>query len=355
MTRAAFAAELAAFGPEARPSPRPSSAAARDYCRRLARAHYENFSVASWLLPRALRPHFYHVYAYCRWSDDLADEAGDRRASLALLDWWQTQLDDCYAGTANHPVFIALGETIREFDVPRGPLADLLSAFRQDQQVDRYETFDDLLDYCRRSANPVGRIVLYLGRAHDERRGRLSDSICTGLQLANFWQDVANDWDRGRIYLPLADCRRFGYAEDDFAARQASAEFRRLLAFEVERAEQWLRQGLPLADDLPRALSGDVWLMAQGGLKILQNIRRAEFDVWSRRPRVSRGDQARLLAGWFARRVRPRPSARTNTQSTSVGNALRGVPPEMAWGVESPDTERHGARSLQGRMPEDAP
>ncbi|MGH7193269.1 MAG: squalene synthase HpnC, partial [Candidatus Saccharimonadales bacterium] len=270
---------------------------------RLARAHYENFAVASWLLPRALRPHFYHVYAYCRWSDDLADETGDRRASLALLDWWERQLDDCYAGRAGHPVFVALGETIREFDIPRQPLADLLSAFRQDQQVERYETFDELLDYCRRSANPVGRIVLHLARAHDDRRGRLSDAICTGLQLANFWQDVAHDWDRGRIYLPLADCRRFEYGEGDFVARRTSPEFRKLLAFEVDRAERWLRDGLPLADELPAAFSGDVWLIAQGGLKILQRIRQVGFDVWTRRPRVTRGDQARLLAGWIARRL----------------------------------------------------
>lgn len=302
MTRAAFAADLAAFGPEAAPA-RTSPAEAREYCRRLACAHYENFSVASWLLPRALRPHFYHVYAYCRWSDDLADETGDRRASLALLDWWEKQLDDCYAGQASHPVFVALGETIREFGIPRQPLADLVSAFRQDQHVDRYETFEELLDYCRRSANPVGRIVLYLGHAYDERRGLLSDSICTGLQLANFWQDVAGDWDRGRIYLPLADCRRFAYGEDDFIARRASPAFRKMLAFEVDRAEQWLRQGLPLIDELPRALSGEVWLIAQGGLKILRKIRQAEFDVWARRPRVTRGDQACLLAGWLPRRL----------------------------------------------------
>lgn len=311
MTRAAFAAELAAFGPQAAPT-RTSLTEARAYCRRLARAHYENFSVASWLLPRALRPHFYHVYAYCRWSDDLADETGDRRASLALLDWWQQQLDDCYAGHASHPVFVALGETIRAFDIPRQPLADLLSAFHQDQHIDRYETFDELLDYCRRSANPVGRIVLFLGRAHDERRGRLSDAICTGLQLANFWQDVANDWDRGRVYLPLADCRRFGYGETDFVARRTSPEFRKLLAFEVDRAEQWLFDGLPLADELPRSLRGDVWLIAQGGLKILQKIRQADFDVWSRRPRVTRADQTGLVAGWLARRLgfckRPSPA-----------------------------------------------
>ena len=297
-----FAADLASFGPAALGTDRtagriPTAAESRAYCRSLARSHYENFRVASWLLPRALRPHFYHVYAYCRWSDDLADETGDRQRSLELLDWWEERLDECYAGRARHPVFVALRETIAEFEIPRAPFADLLVAFRQDQRQTRYETFDDLLGYCRNSANPVGRLVLYLCRAHDETRGRLADSICTGLQLANFWQDVAGDYRRGRIYLPLADCRDFGYNECDFAAGAANDAFRRLLAFEVERAERWLRDGLPLVEQLPGRLRGDVWLFVHGGLKILDRIRAIDYDVWRRRPKVSRGDQLRLLAG----------------------------------------------------------
>jgi squalene synthase HpnC len=302
MCSQAFAADLASFGPAALSSAQgarriPSPAESRAYCRRLARSHYENFQVASWLLPRALRPHFYHVYAYCRWADDLADETGDRQRSLELLDWWEEQLCECYAGRAKHPVFIALRETIAEFAIPQAPFADLLVAFRQDQRQTRYETFDDLLGYCRNSANPVGRLVLYLGRSHDEARGRLSDSVCTGLQLANFWQDVAGDWQRGRIYLPMADCRSFGYNESDFAAGQSTAEFRRLLAFEVDRAERWLRDGLPLVEQLPGRLRGDVWLFVHGGLKILDRIRAIDYDVWRRRPQVSRSDQLRLLAG----------------------------------------------------------
>ena len=180
------------------------------------RRHYENFTVASRLLPRRLRQHVCNIYAYCRWADDLADEIGDPQRSLALLDWWETQLRDCYDGRAAHPVFIALSETIRKFDIPAEPFLDLLVAFRQDQRVTRYETIDQVLEYCRCSANPVGRLVLYLGRCHTPERARLSDSICTGLQLANFCQDVARDWDRGRIYLPQADCRRFGYDEAVF-------------------------------------------------------------------------------------------------------------------------------------------
>ncbi len=215
----------------------------------------------------ALRPHFYHVYAYCRWADDLADETGDARASLELLDWWES---NCTPVTrAKRVIRCSSPWPIRsgEFEIPPEPFLALLVAFRQDQRITRYETFDELLGYCRNSADPVGRLVLYLGRCHDEPSGRLADAVCTGLQLANFWQDVAGDWDRGRIYLPLADCRRFGYNEEDFVARRASPEFRRLLAFEVDRAERWLRDGLPLVEQLPGRLRGDVWLFVHGGLK----------------------------------------------------------------------------------------
>jgi squalene synthase HpnC len=302
-----FAYELVRYGPSARNSAAaavPSIEESREYCRRLARAHYENFVVASWLLPRALRPHFYHIYAYCRWADDLADETGDRCRSLELLDWWEQQLHECLAGDASHPVFVALGETIRQFEIPSGPFLDLLAAFRQDQRTTRYETFDDLIGYCGRSADPVGRLVLYLARAHDEARGKLSDSICTGLQLANFWQDISNDWGRGRLYLPLADCRRFGCDAADFDRRSATPEFRSLLAFQVERTRTWLRKGLPLVEQVPEVLSADVWLFVQGGMAILRRIEAVDFDVWSRRPKVTRIDQARLLAGCLWRNWR---------------------------------------------------
>jgi squalene synthase HpnC len=302
MTSTAFAMELARHGP-AIAADQPTLEESLAYCRRLAREHYENFVVVSRLLPRPLRQHFANVYAYCRWADDLADEAESPEQSLALLDWWELQLDDCYASRATHPVFVALRQTIEEFSIPAEPLRDLLSAFRQDQHVTRYERFADLVDYCRRSANPVGRVVLFLGRVHDVERGSLADRICTGLQLANFWQDVAADWRRGRLYIPLEDCREFGVDETDLAAARPNPALQRLLAFEVDRAEGWLRAGLPLVRLLPGWLSGDIWLVTQGGLKILKKIRAADFDVWSRRPVVSRWDQATLVGGYLLRRM----------------------------------------------------
>jgi squalene synthase HpnC len=292
-----FQVDLDRYGPANSRAPAASLAESRAYCQGLANRHYENFHVASLLLPRALRPHFHAVYAYCRWSDDLADEIGNPERSLALLDWWEAELQACYAGSARHPVFVSLRETIREFSIPIKPFADLLVAFRQDQNVHRYDTADEVLQYCRNSANPVGRLVLYLARAHDEQRGALSDSICTGLQLANFCQDVGNDWERGRIYLPLGECRRFGYDEAAFAQQNTNENFRRLLASEVDRAADYLRRGLPLVDQMPRGLRGDVWLFAQGGLAILERIRALNYDVWRQRPKISRLGKARLLGG----------------------------------------------------------
>ena len=290
-----FQKELQHWGPSREDLDVPSLEESRQYCRTLAQTHYENFTVASRLIPRRLRDHFYAVYAYCRWSDDLADETGNTGKSIELLDWWTTMLDDCYKGRTTHPVFVALAETIEKFDIPKEPFADLLVAFRQDQQVHRYATFDDLLGYCRNSANPVGRLVLYLGRAMDERRAKLSNSICTGLQLANFWQDVAEDWHRGRLYLPEEDCRKFDYDPDDPSQRQATDAFRRLLQYEVERAEEHLRRGRPLVRLMPRKLRMPVSLFAEGGLAICREIRHVDFDVWTARPTVSRATKLWLM------------------------------------------------------------
>lgn len=294
MATATFLDELAIYGPAAGQA-RPSLAEAQTYCRRLAESHYENFTVASWLLPAELRPHFCHVYAYCRWSDDLADETAGGQESLALLDWWQSQLEDCYRGVTSHPVFVALEQTIQEFGIPIDPFRDLLIAFRQDQVQKRYDTFEELLGYCRNSANPVGRLVLYLGRCHDDQRGRLSDSICTGLQLANFWQDVARDFDRGRIYLPLESCRRFGYDESMFQRREFSPQFRELLKSEVDRAEEYLRNGESLVARMPPNLRIDIQLFVDGGLSILKAIRRIHYNVWQKRPTVSKTAKLGLL------------------------------------------------------------
>ncbi len=288
--------------PDLRLSRPPTLLESERFCRRLAERHYENFTVASRILPGYLRQHVCNIYAYCRWADDLADEVGDARQSLALLDDWHKQLDECYEGRAVHPVFVALGETIRQFDIPQEPFADLLVAFRQDQRITRYETFDELMEYCRHSADPVGRMILYLGECCTPDRTPQSDAICTGLQLANFWQDVARDWDNGRIYLPREDCRRFGYDESMFARRECNDAFRRLLAFEVDRAERLLRDGLPLAGTMPRGLRLPVALFAHGGLATLKAIRRQSFDVWTHRPTVSKLDKLRLLIGcwWHA-------------------------------------------------------
>lgn len=296
-----FQEELAVYGPTTRHTA-PPLAAALAYCRRLARSHYENFSVASLLLPASLRQHFYNVYAYCRWADDLADETASAPEALDLLSWWESELLRCYAGEATHPVFVALRSTIDEFAIPREPFQDLLVAFRQDQTQQRYGTFDELLDYCRYSANPVGRIVLYLGRCPTPQHFALSDSLCTGLQLANHWQDVARDYAKGRVYLPQEDLERFGVAEQALGARYASESFRGLLQFEVERAAQLLHDGAPLCREVAAPLRLQVTLFLHGGLAILDEIRRANYDVLARRPTVSRWRKVRLLAGaWLAR------------------------------------------------------
>jgi squalene synthase HpnC len=312
-----FSRDFQLYGPQATPRRTISLPEAERYCRRLAKTHYENFTVASWLLPRRLRQHFFNVYAYCRWADDLADEAiklkGDSpifadakigtvppntkigTVPLKLLDWWESQLRDCYREQSVHPVFIALAQTIKYFDIPDEPFVDLLKAFRQDQRIKRYETIDQLLDYCRFSANPVGRLVLYLGESHSDERVRLADSICTGLQLANFCQDVAEDWDRGRIYLPQADCRQFGYSEEMFSRRECNEEFCRLMAAQVDRAEKFLRDGLPLINTMQPGLKLDTALFIHGGLAILKAIRRQNYDVWTSRPKVSKMEKLRLL------------------------------------------------------------
>lgn len=298
-----FAVQLDRFGPPGSDAAPMKLSDAQDFCRRLARRHYENFTVASWLLPRRLRQHFCNIYAYCRWADDLADEVHDPSRSLALLDWWLAQLDACYRGRALHPVFVALMPTIEEFDIPRAPFVDLLAAFRQDQRINRYETFDELLAYCRRSANPVGRLVLYLGRCHNDDTVAPADSLCTGLQLANFWQDVARDYDRDRIYLPRESCRRFRYTDQMFARREFNDAFRQLLEAEVARAESYLTGAWPLVDLVTPELRVDVELFLRGGMAVLQAIRRLNYNVWRKRPRVGKLRKLALLASaWRNRR-----------------------------------------------------
>lgn len=294
--------ELSQWGPDA-DFTAPSHTEAEAYCRKLATTHYENFPLVSWLLPRGLHQHFYNVYAYCRWSDDLGDEAGSAEKATELLAWWRQELDACYRGEVRHPVFVALKPTIDRFTIPLTPFADLLSAFEQDQRVTEYDTFDQLRDYCRRSADPVGRIVLYLCEQFNEQNAAWSDSICTGLQIANFWQDVARDFSIGRIYIPREDYERFGYTRADFDRKTSTQEFIGLMKFEVDRAREWLRNGLPLIEKLPGRLQVDIDLFAHGGLRILDRIEAIGYRVWETRPKVTKFDAIQLLIAALWRRL----------------------------------------------------
>lgn len=297
-----FARDLELWGPDS-VLPTPDRSSAEAFCRALATSHYENFPLVSWLLPKELHQHFYNVYAYCRWADDLGDEINDPLQSLQLLQWWRQELAACYDGHCRHPVFVALRHTLQEFSIPRQPLEDLISAFEQDQTVREYETFEQLQDYCRRSADPVGRLVLYLCRQVNDSNLKWSDSICTGLQLANFWQDVSRDFQIGRIYIPREDYERFGYRRQDFGARITNPPFLELMKFEVDRARQFLREGLPLVDRIPGRLQIDIDLFAHGGLKILDRIERIQFRVWETRPKVTKLDALGMLAGAVWRRL----------------------------------------------------
>ena len=279
------------------PEEAPTLAQSQEYCRRLARTHYENFSVASWFLPQRLRQEFFNVYAYCRISDDLGDEVGDHKASLQLLDQWETELDACYSGSPRHPVFVALAETVRKCEIPKQTFVDLLTAFRQDQRISRYPTFAYVLGYCRYSANPVGHLVLYVCGYRDAERQAFSDFTCTALQLANFWQDVSVDYANGRIYLPLEDLRRFGVTEDDIAAQRNTSAFCDLMRFEVQRARDWFRQGLPLIKKVDRELAIDIELFSRGGQEILNAIEGQGYNVLGRRPAISKSRKLALVAG----------------------------------------------------------
>jgi squalene synthase HpnC len=259
-------------------------------------------------LPRSFHQHFYNIYAYCRWADDLGDEIADPAWSLELLGWWREELAACYAGQPRHPVFVALCPTIREFNIPEQPFSDLISAFEQDQTVHEYQTFDQIVDYCRRSANPVGRLILFLCRQANEQNFGWSDSICTGLQLANFWQDVARDLDIGRIYLPQEDLRRFEYSRDELLQRVTNRAFQQLIKFEVERARRWLSPwqdaSLPELAPFPLRLQVDIELFARGGERILDRIAAIEYRVWQQRPVVTKMDVVGLFSGCLGQAVR---------------------------------------------------
>jgi squalene synthase HpnC len=279
---------------------------ARAFCRSYTRRHCENFSVVTLFLPRPLVPHFYAIYAYCRFADDLSDESGDAAIALDRLNWWREQLFQAYAGAADHPIMVALLETIRQFAIPQKPFLDLLIAFEQDQNVKRYGTYQDLLGYCQYSANPVGRILLYLFECFNEETWALADNICTALQLTNFWQDVSRDYAIGRIYLPSEDMARFRYSETELRSNRFTPAFAELMRFEVGRARELFQKGLPLVDRVPPSVRLDVELFARGGLAILNKIERQGYNVLERRPRLSRFEKAALIVSAVGRKWRRR-------------------------------------------------
>ncbi|HXQ24848.1 MAG TPA: squalene synthase HpnC [Candidatus Acidoferrales bacterium] len=275
-----------------------SAAEAQRYTRWLATHHYENFSVVSWLLPRQLHQHFYNVYAYCRWSDDLGDEIPDRDRALQLLDAWEHELRNCWRRSAelSHPVLIALRETIVAKSIPVAPFVDLLRAFRQDQKVNRYATWDEVLHYCRFSANPVGRLVLYVCGYRDNERQLLSDFTCTALQLANFWQDVSRDLEKGRIYIPLDALAAHGLTEADIVERHCDERYVALMKALITRTRELFAAGLPLAQRVDSTLRVDLELFSRGGLAVLDAIETSGYNTLERRPALTKTTKIRLIA-----------------------------------------------------------
>jgi squalene synthase HpnC len=273
------------------------------YTRWLATHHYENFQVVSFLLPRRLHQDFYNVYAFCRWSDDLGDEIGDTAESLRLLGWWRGELNAMYAGHASHPVFVALRATVAQHRLPIEPFDHLIQAFEQDQTVTRYRSFAELFEYCRFSANPVGRLVLGLCGYQDAERQALSDATCTALQLANFWQDVIVDLEKDRVYLPLNLLEQNSYPVEDLFARRFDDRFRQVMKQAVGVARELFLKGLPLAARVDRRLAIDLELFSRGGLKILEKIERQDYDVLRARPVISKTERVALLLGALTRRA----------------------------------------------------
>ena len=295
--------------------------AAQEYTRWLATHHYENFNVVSWLLPKELHQDFYNVYAYCRWADDLGDEISDAKRALELLDWWDQELDACYNGKPSHPVFVALRETIVAKNIPKQPFADLLKAFRQDQTVKRYGTWDAVIGYCRYSANPVGRLVLYLCGYQDEARQKLSDATCTALQLANFWQDVSRDLDIGRIYIPLDVAAVHGLSEADIVERRFDERYVSLMKDLIARTRALFAEGLPLATMVDARLRIDLEMFSRGGLAVLEAIEAAGYDTLHQRPAIGKGKQVRLLGRALVTHLVARKTGEPNGQQDATAKS----------------------------------
>lgn len=288
------------------PEERPTPEEAKDWCHRLATTHYENFHVATWFLPARVRPHFESVYAYCRVSDDLGDEVATPEIGMRLLNTWGQMLDQCYDAPqhSRHPVFVALRETIEACDLPKSLFADLLRAFRQDQVKTHYETWEEAVEYSRDSANPVGRLVLMVCGYRDEQRALLSDKICTGLQLANFWQDVVEDAERGRRYVPAEYMDHFGVDEGQIEGRVFTSAFGRMMEGLVERTRSMLREGGAISATVDRELAVTLDLFRKGGEAILDGIAAQGYDTLRGRPVVTKRKKAMLLAGALVAKLR---------------------------------------------------
>lgn len=294
-----MSAQIKTSNPKEQTMPPQSVAQAFAYCEQMVRTHYENFPVGSMLVPKSRRRHVHSIYAFARTADDFADEDYENGLGqverLEALDDWERKLEACYRGEASHPVFIALAETARELQLPIQLFRDLLSAFRQDVIKRRYPTFDELLDYCARSANPVGRLILLLFDYHDESLHRLSDQICTALQLANFWQDVSVDLKKDRIYLPVDEMERFRVTIDDLREGNFNWHYAALLEYQITRTKELFDRGRPLPALVDGRLAWELRLTWLGGMRILQKIEARGYDTLSARPQLTRVDKARLL------------------------------------------------------------
>lgn len=282
----------------AMPATRPTLAQAQAWCRHLATTHYENFHVATWFLPRRVRPFFESIYAFSRAADDLGDEVSDSSTALRLLAEWRTMLAECYLRPERsiHPVFVALRDTINQTSVPKQLFDDLITAFEMDQRITHHDTVASLVGYSRYSANPVGRLVLWVSGYRDEERALLSDKVCTALQLANFWQDVVEDWERGRRYLPAEIMKQYGVTNDALETRHCTPEFRAMMQFLVEYTGQMLAEGGVIATRVDAELGLTLRLFEGGGRAALDGVITQNYDVLSSRPSVSKAAKMRLLA-----------------------------------------------------------
>ncbi len=327
---------------------------AQRYTRWLATHHYENFGIASWLLPRHLHQHFYNIYAYCRWSDDLGDEVPNHARALRLLDAWEEEVQQIYepGGAPQHPVLIALAETVRAKDIPSAPFLDLLRAFRQDQTVHRYATWSDVLDYCVYSANPVGRLVLYLCDYRDEERQRLSDFTCTALQLANFWQDVSRDIEKGRIYIPLEALATHGLTEGDIIGRRFDGRYAALMRSLIARTRELFAAGMPLVDRVDETLRIDIELFSRGGLAVLDAIEAAGCNTLEYRPSLTSWNKLGLLHRALRAKFFGSPAAKPPASTAGADGAEKPAPRQVFKQESQQESKQEPQQSVEASYAE---